>query len=399
MEKNHRLRSGESMDEVQCGGFSFGSFYFSLVSRRPFSSNWCVAKGKQVLATANAKGPRLTDVSRSLWSRYRSCWRVMAFGQTAGAPSDRATAVNCGEPDRHSSRRLHLRNTATQRCRINPQRGALCGGTINRDSGNGVPDFSICSQINTGTKRQSHTQMAAAPAATSSTVSFISPGLARTQGLHQRNPCDRQPSSQLWSAGAAAPSLVRYIRQHSACLRITAQLAISFSMGRGKQHTCAAGIVFTPRPTLVAASGRHSPGVVTFRPTACNRKTNRVRSTSQRRQRQQTGGGKKGLPQAPSLPAPASIAINGPRQQRRQSDGQHWHFNTRPLGICDRPTNRESHYGLQLTYTSTLRWRWRFLFQLTVWPASRLRLSPLPLQSLLLGCPRVESVANVRSAS
>jgi sugar lactone lactonase YvrE len=292
----------------------------------------------------DTNGPRLTDVSK-ITLEPKLFGVSLAFGQTGTVGP--ATAVNCVNQTVTAPGGFTYATSDKTIADINPTTGALCGGTFNRESGNGVPDFSICiPNNNTGTA----TITANGGGASSNQVTvFVHPQVARTQVFTSATCDPNNPSSnccpQALQAGVSAP-----IYTGNTCLsqNQTAQLAIQAFDAQGHNITCAAGhFVFTPTTDAGAASGVTPPAVVTFDQNgiATANQPGTVNITATAANEGSAAGSFTTCP-------PASIAITGPANSGTNlTVNLH---NTRQLVATAIDTNGNPITGLQLTYTSTL---------------------------------------------
>ena len=297
--------------------------------------------------SSDIHGPRLTDVA-TINLEPRTFGLSLQFAQTGGVGSPqplncRGTAVT---PRGKFAFGITGDNTIAD---INPANGSLCAGRWNRNTGNGVPDFSICNPTNkTGTV----TVTANVDGASSNGVTvFVHPQVAKTTTFTE-SACDpNNPSSNCCPQAIAQQTTPVPIYTGKACLsqNTTAQLAIQAFDAQGNNITCSVGhFVFTPavqsttggvQPTVVKMIDQN--GVVTAD------QPGTVNITAAAGNASSAAGSFSTCP-------PASISLTGPVGTGTGTDLTININNTRQLQAKVVDTMGNPITGLALTYTSTL---------------------------------------------
>jgi len=141
--------------------------------------------------SSDFQGPRLTDVA-TINLEPRVFGLSLQFAQigNVGAPQPLNCLGNAVTPKGKFVFGITGDRTIAD---INPANGSLCAGIWNRNTGNGVPDFSICNPTNkTGTV----TVTANVDGASSNGVTlFVHPQVAKTTAFTESSCDPKNPSS------------------------------------------------------------------------------------------------------------------------------------------------------------------------------------------------------------
>lgn len=320
----------------------FSFLFLSVLLAFPAALSIGCGSNVSKFCSADRNGPRLTDVA-TITLEPKLFGVSLSFGQTGSVGQPAALScppVQAVTPRGRFTFAISDRTVAD----INPATGALCGGTFNRNTGNNVPDFSICTPSG---KTGSAAVTANAGGASSNQVTvFVHPQVVKTETITNAT-CDaNNPSSnccpQTQQPGTTAPPYTG-----AACLSQgqTAQIGIRAFDAQGNNITCSVGhFIYSPN---VDAGSTVATSVVTFDSNgiATANQPGTVNITATAANEGSAAGSFTTCP-------PASIALTGPA-----NSGTNLTINlnnTRQLQATAVDTKGNPITGLQLTYTSTL---------------------------------------------
>lgn len=224
----------------------------------------------------NTNGPRLTDVA-TITLEPKLFGISLAFGQTASPGS--VQAFNCVPTAISAPGRFLYATDDKTIADVNPVNGSLCGGTFNRNSGNGVPDFSICTPPTPDALRNcknpvpgggcSASLTANTGGATSNQVTvFVHEPVSKTSIISSATCDPNNLTSNCCPQQLQQQTTVVPVYNSNTCLsqNQTAQIGIQAFDAQGNNITCSVGhFVFTAvSSTGVTGGALGSPTVVTF---------------------------------------------------------------------------------------------------------------------------------------